>query len=229
MPSDYSEEINHLGTNATDITTSILKSTVGVIPLFGPAAQELLGVIIPNQRLDRVVAFVTRLSDSFDELKDNFNQFNEKIRGPVYSSIFYKACAQAADATTDERIDYIKNLFSRCLKSEEIEAEHYEALLSLIGRMSDMELRWLKFYQLLTYGHVEEAKSFRHNVLAGGFLKPNVHGGMSNAERDAETMKAIYSSNLVSLGLLTMEYDAKGNAKYKCSPLGRLLIETVTS
>ncbi|QNO13362.1 hypothetical protein HYG86_00535 [Alkalicella caledoniensis] len=68
-----------LQNNSRDYTTSLLKSTFGAIPIVGPAAQELLGIVIPNQRMDRVVRFVEFLGKEIDGLKVEIKSFEEKV------------------------------------------------------------------------------------------------------------------------------------------------------
>ena len=43
-----------MSTKGTDIATILSKGLVGAIPFVGPLAAEIVGAIIPNQRIDRL-------------------------------------------------------------------------------------------------------------------------------------------------------------------------------
>lgn len=229
MSNEEGLNIADLKANARDFAVSALKASVGIIPTLGPVAQELLGTLIPKQRLDRVVLFITKLSKAVEEAHADVAEIKEKLLSPAYSSLFYKSCVQAADAVNEERVDHIKNLFTKCISSEELEIPKYETLLSLLGKLSDAELLWLKFYQLLTYDDVRKATAFQRDKLGGKTISPNVYMGMDENEAEQEYLKAVFSSTLLALGLLRAEYDKNGKPKYKCSQLGNLIMRVVSN
>jgi len=214
-----------LQANSTDYITSLVKSTFGVIPIVGPAAQELLGVIIPNQRMDRVVGFVKALGKELEELKEDVDSLNEKLSDDKYSSLFYKACVGSADAYSDERIGYIKNIFIYGLQQMDLQTYKAEGLLNLLNRVTDIEIVYLKFYYLLKW-NLERFREYQ-KVTGIDFLQPVIHSGMTREAIDNEVAKKIYLNNLLSYGLLEIEVDKKGKEKFKCSSVGGLLIRTI--
>ena len=123
-------EIKKMQTNSVDIITSTLKASVGVVPIAGPALQELLSLTIPNQRLERVVNFIEILSFELVEYKDKTDELITKMSEEPYSSLFYKVCVGSADSHSDERIEYIKNIFLYGLNQKEIQIYKAEGLLN---------------------------------------------------------------------------------------------------
>lgn len=225
MNVDNREMAIDLQADFRDYTTSILKSVFGAIPIVGPAAQELLGIIIPRQRMDRVITFVELLSQDLKELREDFESFLSRISDVKYSSLFYKACVGSADAYSEERIKYIKNIFIYGLRQTDMQVYKAEALLNLLNRVTDIEIVYLRMYYLLKW-NLERFKEYQEKT--GLFiLQPNIYSGMTHEEIDDEVAKKIYLNNLVSYGLLETKLDKRGKLKYKCSSVGDLLIRTI--
>lgn len=225
MSAGNQEKFIDLQTNYTDKSISILKSAFGLMPIAGPAAIELLGVIIPNQRMDRVVRFVELLNKDLEELREDFESFISKVSEDKYSSLFYKACAASADAYAKERIEYIKNIFIYGMQQVDMQIYKAEGLLNLLNKVTDVEIVYLRFYYLLKW---DIAGMKKYQTMIGlNPIQPCIHGGMSSEEIDDEVAKRIYLNNLVSYGLLETEFDKKGKLKYKCSSVGDLLVRTI--
>jgi len=223
--SDNGNELANLRYNRTDFITSTLKGVFGIIPFAGPTAQELLGAIIPKQRMDRVVVFVEKLATEFERFQDQYKELVDRMYEPRYSSLFYKACVYSADSISVERIEYIKNLFLFGLSQEDIEADKAEALMNLLSRINDTEVIYLEYYHLYKW-NVQKAKEFQ-NRLKLEPLKPNIYGGMSQDSRDSQISKQIFIDNLMSLGLFEAEINKQGKKNIKCSSVGDLLIRRI--
>ena len=52
-----------LGNNTTDIVAAISKVGVGMVPYVGSILGEIIGNVIPNQRIDRITQFVQHLDE----------------------------------------------------------------------------------------------------------------------------------------------------------------------
>ncbi len=48
-----------LDTNRTDLLTSFSKSALSIVPIAGPFLSEIVGTIIPNQRIDRIIEYIS--------------------------------------------------------------------------------------------------------------------------------------------------------------------------
>ena len=62
--------MENLERNNQDLIAIVGKSIVGVIPIIGPLLSEIVGTVIPNQRIDRLIKYVNVLN------------------GPSFSTIF---------------------------------------------------------------------------------------------------------------------------------------------
>ena len=52
---------NGLERNKTDLLTSAAKSVLGALPYGGPLLSELIGNLIPDQRIDRLAKYIIEL------------------------------------------------------------------------------------------------------------------------------------------------------------------------
>ena len=60
-------DIKSLDNKATDIAAVLAKGGFGAIPYLGPLIAEMVGNLIPNQRIDRIASFVRALASKIDE------------------------------------------------------------------------------------------------------------------------------------------------------------------
>ena len=64
-----------LNANSTDIIVSGISAAVGIIPVAGGFVSEIVQNVIPNQREDRIVKFISDLSDELEKIKFSFSQW----------------------------------------------------------------------------------------------------------------------------------------------------------
>ena len=57
------EPLPALQTNTTDYVASLAQGTFGAISFVGPIAAAIIGHVIPNPRVDRIVGFVELLEE----------------------------------------------------------------------------------------------------------------------------------------------------------------------
>ena len=61
-----------MSANKNDIATILGKGLGGAIPFVGPLAAEIVGAIIPNQRIERIESLLKILESKIDENDKNF-------------------------------------------------------------------------------------------------------------------------------------------------------------
>ncbi|WP_257223225.1 MULTISPECIES: hypothetical protein [unclassified Acinetobacter] len=54
---------NNLNTNFLDTRVATYKAVVGLVPGFGSILSEIVGAIIPDQRMDRLVKYIKILDE----------------------------------------------------------------------------------------------------------------------------------------------------------------------
>jgi hypothetical protein len=218
-----------------DIIVLFSKGGLGAIPFAGPLLAELVGQVIPNQRMDRLEEYArildTKLASIETELLDR------KKQDPGFVDLFEDSLYQAARALSQERLEYIASLIKNSLTEEEIEYVYYKQLLALLGEINDVEILILKLYSLQP-GLRREFWDTHEDALQ----TPLAVMGSPQQDIESSTIHASFKAHLVRLGLLKIkfqkpkkgeipEFDEKtGMMKAKehdITPLGRLLIRGI--
>ena len=227
----YREKI--MDTKATDIAAIITKGGLGAIPYLGPLAAEIIGSLIPNQRIDRIVSLLKTLESKIDE--EEKAKVEKRMLEEKSIDLMEDGFMQAARALSEERIEYIASLLKNSLTNEDLEHIAYKRLLFLLDELNDVEVLILKAYSMPMDQYFEFWS--KHNL-----NKPSVHLGSSQEEVDKHAIHETYEANLGRLGLLEIrfekprpeelpEFDEKtGMLKaqgYYITSLGRLLLRSI--
>ncbi|MDD2732340.1 MAG: hypothetical protein PHF56_00240 [Desulfuromonadaceae bacterium] len=224
-------------TQKTDIAAIIGKGLLGAIPFVGPLAAEIVGSIIPNQRIDRIESLLRLLEAKIaDEQKA---KIQERITEPESVDLIEDGFIQASRALSEERKEYIASLLKNSLTDEALKHIEYKRLLSILGELNDLEVLLLKSHCL--YQGDSEFNEFweKHEE---ALTPPIAHLGSSREEVDRNTVYNTHKAHLTSLGLLNLrfskpkkgelpEFDEKtGMIKasgYEITSLGRLLLRSI--
>src|SRR5262245_24201246 len=108
-----SSEQLKLGTTTTDLLASLARGTTGMVPVVGSLIAEVVGNIIPSQRVDRIVRFVELLETRLGILEQEV--LKERMAAAPVIDILEDAFTQAARATSQERLEQIANLVANGL------------------------------------------------------------------------------------------------------------------
>jgi hypothetical protein len=71
------DEADKLGPRSADYAVAALKGAAGSIPIVGNFLAELVGNIIPNQRIDRVERFLSSLTDPLQKAQQNASNLED--------------------------------------------------------------------------------------------------------------------------------------------------------
>lgn len=233
---DTEQKPNQLSPQATDYVTAAARAVLGMVPFAGSLLAELAGTIIPNQRIDRIAKFAETLERKLSGLKQDF--VRAQLTNENFTDLLEEGMRQAARSLSDERREYLANLITNSLSSEDIEYVESKHLLRTLGEINDIEIIWLRFY-LDSVMNGDEAFRTKHAsvlepVMATMGDPPKVH--------QKEALQKSYKEHLVQLGLLQYRYSTDiatrmpeldsftGGLKirgYEISSLGRLLLEYI--
>jgi hypothetical protein len=183
-----------LENDAIDRATAGGKVATSFIPIIGSAIGEILGQLIPAQRVDRIVDFILRLDQKVDDLETEVKE--QRVKRDV--DLIESALWHATRAPTEERRERIACLVANSLNSEEVDAIAEKQMLDLLSELNDTELLILHSFAV-RLGPEAEAFRERHRHLL--FVRP-AHLGSSSAEVDKETIHRSYREHLVRLELL---------------------------
>lgn len=133
-----------LDDNLRDKLVAIGKGVASVVPLAGGIMAEVVGVVIPEQRADRIAAYLRALTSRVDELtqemRDGLSANTEKI------DLIEEGGFQSARATSQERIYQIVETVSRGLNEDDVDVVRRKRLLLILGELDDDEVNLLNAY-----------------------------------------------------------------------------------
>ena len=215
-----------------DHVSKLARAVAGAVPFVGSTIAEVIDHTIPNQRLDRIVAFVKRLEERLREIEES--EASGLLETPEAIDLLEEGMFQAARALTDERLERIARLLRNSLTSEDMEHLEKKTLLELLSRVNDAELIILQSYAL----HPQVRRDFfeQHTDVLSGV---RAHLASSQEDIDRAAIRETYRRKLRELGLITPrfrqarrgelpEWDIKtGMIKTtgdRLTPLGRLLL-----
>ncbi len=227
---------SELDRNRTDLLASTAKSILGSIPFAGPLIAEIVGNIIPSQRIDRLSKYVVVLEKKLADL--SLSKIDELLQDEECVSLFEEGFIQASRATTKDRWDHIASVVSGGLDDESIAYTESKYLLMLLQELNELEVIWLRYYLHPTFGGDEEFRE-KHKVV----LEPiHVLFGVDRSLVEKAALQDSYKEHLERLGLIStnisIDYDTglpefdRHTGKPKPSntdttPLGDLLLRKI--
>lgn len=211
----------NLESNAKDRLISVAKGVAGVCPFIGPLAAEAIGTLIPNQRLDRVVEFLSQLETEVRNLDSRFDNIEKNLRCAEGLDILEEGLVQAARSVSNERKERLARLVARALTNGEVKYEESRKLLNLYRELTDPELLWLIFYSMNPVIGPGPHKDFleKHpDVL----MPISREMGAPQEQYDKGALQDSYKNTLIRLGLVQQQ----GNTN-QITTLGRLLVRYI--
>jgi hypothetical protein len=212
------DERDELSTNESDTLALVLRATANILPGFGGIVAEVVNVMIPKQKIDRVVDFARSLKEAMDLLDARLALIEARVQTSAGSDLLEEAIVQAARAVSQERRERIATVLARGLSDDQFQYDRTKKLMSLIETLTDSEFVLLAFYaEPLTIGSPWHREMMnRHPEL----LRPVSNEiGRSKSESDRSAVRDAYERKLLSEGLL----EANSHPR-RPTALGRLLL-----
>ncbi len=209
----------NIDTNKSDVVASLLKGYLGGLPVLGPPIVEIIGNLIPNQRIDRIASLLKTLESKIDP--EEKAKVEAKMLEEKSIDLLEDGFLQAARALSEERIDYIASLLKNSLTDEDLEQSAYKRLLFLLGEINDVEMIILMAYSM----HGVEQQDFwekHQDILIGEPLMFPT----SRKKVDQDAIHKTYEANLVRLDLLESKTQGPSQS-YEITSLGRLLLRSI--
>jgi hypothetical protein len=193
----------NLGNTTTDLIASLAKGTTGMVPILGSLVAEIVGNVIPNQRVDRIVQLVQLLEERLGNLEKDL--LERRLREPVAVDLLEDAFTQAARATGHERLEHVANVIANGLSDEEFQQAEAKRMLWLLGQINDSEVIILRSLLVVTLEDVQADAEFRNKHAE--LLAPDAtHMDSSDDDLDEAALKSSYRQHLHDLGLLRLRF-----------------------
>ena len=184
---------------ATGMAAAFFKTLVSSAPLVGPYIAEAMGVVIPNQKLERLIIFARVLDDKLKYLKEDTVKL--KIETEEFRDLLEDGFIQASRAMTNERREYIAALLKNSIRNETLDHIEEKKLLALLNELNDAEILTLKFYSLSAGGRREFAE--QHKDL---FHPIDISHGAPEENIDKGALRDSYRNKLMEIKLLEPVY-----------------------
>ncbi len=186
--------------NKIDIISSTAKSILGVFPFVGPLLVELVGNLIPNQRIDRLSKYVVELDKKLSDLPiDNLRNF---LKDEECIDLFEEGFIQASKSLTDQRRVQIASVVRNGLDENSITYSESKYVLKLLQELNEQEIIWLRFYLVPTIGGDKEYRNKHKNIL------DPIHATLGTDEKTIEkaALQDSYKEHLERIGLIRSHY-----------------------
>jgi len=227
---------DNLENNKNDFIASAAKSVLGIVPIAGSLLSELVGNIIPNQRIDRLTKYVKELDEKLSKIPI------EKITPLLYNEDFVdlieEGFVQASRAITEERRKYITSIVTNGITDKAIQFHESKYLLKTLQELNDIEIIWLRYYLVPTMDGDKEFRNKHKNILDN--IK--TYKGVDSETLSKSAIQKSYKEHLERLELISHkirfdrtkgvpEYDTvSGKPKISytdITTLGRLLLKQI--
>lgn len=223
-----------LDENSTDLKVKIGKSMVGAIPFAGTFTSELVGHVIPNQRLDRLVDYVRILDEKLSNVSSlDMNKLKENEQ---FVDLVEESFIQASRAITESRREKIASIIANGVTDEEINSTQSKYLYKVLQELNEEEIIWLRRFAHKYLGGDENFKKTFENVLK----ITRYTRDMTQEDRIRIAVQNSYFEHLERLNLVISHYkinEETGAPEFEThtgrpkvmrrelTPLGKLLLE----
>ncbi|MEQ1202935.1 hypothetical protein ABLT98_03700 [Acinetobacter baumannii] len=229
------EKDNNLDANFLDHRVATYKAIVGLVPGFGSILSEVVGAIIPDQRMDRLVQYIKLLDEKVQKIDSNLLE-NAK-QNELAIDLIEEGFVQASRSLSNERREYIANIVANGISDEEKNYADSKYILKLLGELNDQEVIWLRFFLHPTFDGDEEFRQQHQNV-----IEPiATYIGADENILEKKDIQESYKSHLERLGLIRSNYRIDKNTglpkfnhqgvpevSYRfVTPLGKMMLKKI--
>jgi len=200
-------EKSNLENNKNDLIVSAVKSVVGIVPIAGSLLTELVGNLIPNQRIDRLSKYVKELDEKL--LKIPVKRINSLLENEDFIDLVEEGFVQASRAITDERRKYIASIISNGITDETIQLTESKYLLKILSELNDIEILWLRYFLVPTIGGDEAFRQKHKNILQHIYVTI----GADNETMTKAALQSSYKEHLERLELIDHKISIDHNTK----------------
>ncbi len=199
-----------LASQTADYVAAVARALVQAVPFAGSLLVELVGIIIPNQRMDRVARFARYLEDRIARLEQD--SVRSQLVDPEFTDLMEEGLRQAARAVSSDRLAQIAEIIAGSLSMSDITHAESKHLLRLLGELNDVEIIRLGSHQYTSYKPTRRDVEYREKheeVLAPArvsYVSPQ-------KDKDTATLQQSYDQHLERLGLLSVRYAIDSRTK----------------
>ena len=171
-----------------------------MVPIFGPIIAEIVGVHIPNQKIDRIAKFARELEQRLNLVEKG--RLESQTENEEFTDLIEEGIRQAGHSLSDERRIYIANIIANGLSLDEISYVESRHLLRMLGEINDIEVIWLSFYRERTESE-EKAYKEKHNDVLN---EVPAHLYSASEALNKYALHESYREHIKNLGMIEPRY-----------------------
>lgn len=224
--------LQRMGGSTTDPARAILMGALSGIPIIGGIVSEIIGQIIPEQRIERLEDYVRALGERLGQIEEG--ELRRRMKEPENVDLFEDGAVASARALSEDQRERIASVVATGISGDEKARVEAKRLLGLLSQLGDDQIIRLSSY-LMRHQRDQSFHETHTDVL---YSHPATRGS-SPEERDQAVIHDLARAELIRLNLLRErfkkpakgempEFDEKtGKIKAQSrelTPLGRLLL-----
>ncbi|MBA4318027.1 MAG: hypothetical protein C0412_06480 [Flavobacterium sp.] len=186
-----------LENNKTDYIVSLSKVITGMVPEYGSLLGEIIGNIVPNQRIDRIAKYVKQLDERLSSIP--VEKINDLLQNEEFIDLIEESFYMSSRVMSDERREYIINIIAKGIESEELEMIQSKQLLKILNELNDVEIIWLRFYLDTTFNGDKEFREKHKDI----FDEKKKYSHKNEKEYIDYIVQDSYVEHLERLGLIS--------------------------
>lgn len=194
-------DISIIEENEVDLLTTSFIGSAGMIPILGPYFAEIIGMLVPNQRVDRITTFLKLFYKKFEEQNIKIDTLKEKMKNEDFINLFDDISWQAAKSSSVERKEYLASILINGLTDDKIDEIQKNIFLNIISELNDIEILIL-YNNTMTSRSDEEFKNKHQEAL----MAPVACFGGSEDDINKSILFDTYKEKLVRLNLLKRKF-----------------------
>jgi len=188
-----------------DLIASAGKSILGVVPFAGPLLAEIVDHLVPDQRVDRLTAYVKELESRLSSAEETI--VRASLNKPEGLALAEDGYIAASRAVTRDRASYIASVVANGLSVEEMSESRQRYLLNLLSELNDEEVLWLRFFFNPVIDGDHEFRNKHEKI----FEPARAYIGAPESEIEKASIQESYKEHLERLGLVEskIQFDRK--------------------
>lgn len=205
-----------------DWLTPLAKGVVGACPLIGPMLAEVVGMVVPNQRVERILAFLRTFDERLAHAEARIECVRRHLRTAEGVDLLEESMTQATRAVTTQRQERLGRLLATALTQDELRYEEAKKLLGLLRELTDPELLWLVYHSIPpTFSSAFHERLFETHPEV--FEPASATLNAPDDELDRAALQESYKHTLERYGLL----ERQGRQQFQITRLGQMLLRYV--
>jgi len=194
-------DISIIEENEVDILTTSFKGSAGMIPILGSYLAEIIGSLVPNQRIDRLTTFLKFFYKKFEEQNLQVEILKEKMKNEDFINLFDDISWLAAKSNSNDRKEYLASILINGLTDDKLDEIQKNIFLNLMSELNDIEILILYSHTIASRRDEEFNKKHQETL-----TPPRAYIGSSEDDINKSILFKTYKEKLVRLNLLNKNF-----------------------